>query len=136
MADYTPSEIVDILLKECLQNYREASRGYRNHYPERKHPNHSTRNLSERKTRQGHLRRYREHRVYNNEDDVRVLIILAIEWRYISRYSIEIISNNFINRKICKEHSRINICVRPLLVSDSDFYMLVGIDLKLNIPKD
>ncbi|CAL1678200.1 unnamed protein product [Lasius platythorax] len=79
MANYIPSEVVDVLLVlgECLQNYREASRVYRNRYPERKHPNHSEIRYLEQRARQGHLRRYQEHRVYNNEDDVRVLVILA-----------------------------------------------------------
>lgn len=79
MADYTPSEIVDIflVLGECLQNYHEASRVYRNRYPERKHPNHSVIWNLERRARQGHLKRYKEHRVSNNEDDARMLIILS-----------------------------------------------------------
>jgi len=79
MADYRPSEIVDILLVlgECQLNYHEASRVYRNRYPEREqHPNHTTIRDLELRARQGRLGRQRAHHEYV-EDDVRVHVILA-----------------------------------------------------------
>jgi len=40
MADYSPNEIVDIILVlgECHSNYNAASRLYAQRFPERRHP--------------------------------------------------------------------------------------------------
>ncbi|XP_011883581.1 PREDICTED: uncharacterized protein LOC105570750 [Vollenhovia emeryi] len=78
MADYTPTEIVDILLilGECLRNYRAAALLYAVRYPNRRHPNDTVIRNLELRAREGHLHRQRQRSVYD-EDDERVLTILA-----------------------------------------------------------
>lgn len=66
-----------LVLGECHMNYHEASRVYQNRYPDReRHPNHSAIYYIEQRVRQGRLSRQKAHHVYN-EDDVRVLVVLA-----------------------------------------------------------
>lgn len=77
MADYTPLEIVDILLVlgESFGNYREAARLYRNRYSNRRHPNDTViRNLKIR-AQLGQLTRRAKHDY--DVDDVRLLTVLA-----------------------------------------------------------
>lgn len=79
MADYPPTEIVDMimLLGECHNNARAAARLYAERFPGRRHPTDITiRNLTER-ARAGHLVRERRHHEYN-ENDPRVVAVLAI----------------------------------------------------------
>lgn len=78
MADYTSSDIVDILLVlgEAFGNYREAARLYQNRYPNRRHPNDTIIRRLKIRAQQGKLTRCRVNREYG-DDDVRVLAILA-----------------------------------------------------------
>ncbi|XP_036145999.1 uncharacterized protein LOC118646659 [Monomorium pharaonis] len=77
--DYSPSEIIDIILilGECHLNYHEASRVYRDRYPEReRHPNPALIRNLERRAREGDLKRKRKDHVYD-ENDNRVVTLLA-----------------------------------------------------------
>lgn len=79
MADFTPTEIVDMIwiLGECRGNYREASRLYRIRYPQRRHPDHRTIHRLEERARQGHLRRSRARHEYDDRG-ARVLVVLGL----------------------------------------------------------
>lgn len=78
MPDYTPTEIVDILLilGETHNVFRAAERLYRERYPNRRHPSANTIRQLATRARHGHLRRQRQHKIYD-ENDPRVLVILA-----------------------------------------------------------
>lgn len=79
MADYPPTEIVDMILVlgQCNGDYALAARRYAQRYPDRRHPTDVTiRSLTER-ARNGRLVRQRRRREYD-ENDARVLTILAI----------------------------------------------------------
>lgn len=79
MGDYTPNEIVDmiLILGESRMNYRAASRLYAERYPERdRHPSDLTIRRLVQRARNGDLVRQRQHRDY--EDDPRSVAILAI----------------------------------------------------------
>lgn len=72
MPDYSPSEIVDIILilGECHLNDHEASRVYRDRYPEReRHPSPAVIRSLKQRARQGHLKRKRKYHVYDENDD-------------------------------------------------------------------
>lgn len=79
MADYTPAEIVDMLLilGECHGNSTAAERRYAEVYPNRRHPNAATIMTLKRRAQNGHLRRQRRHHEYD-VNDVRVLVVLAL----------------------------------------------------------
>lgn len=79
MADFSPNEIVDmiLILGECHINYLAASRLYAMRFPDRRHPSHVTIQTLTQRARRGHLVRHRERHNYD-ENDVRVLTILAI----------------------------------------------------------
>lgn len=68
MPDYSPNEIVDILLilGECRHNYKRAAALYRRRFPRRQLPNDTTIHNIEIRVRRGNLRRQR--RKYNNND--------------------------------------------------------------------
>lgn len=68
MPDYSPNEIVDILLilGECRHNYRRAAVLYRRRFPRRQHPNHARIRTIEIRVRTGNFRRQR--RRYGNND--------------------------------------------------------------------
>ena len=79
MADYSPNEIVDmILVLEASQNnYRAAVRLYAERYPDRRHSdNKAIRRLTQR-ARGGHMVRQRRRHEYD-ENDNRVVTILAV----------------------------------------------------------
>ncbi|XP_026829096.1 uncharacterized protein LOC113562803 [Ooceraea biroi] len=78
MGDYTPKEIVDMLVVfgECFGNYREAARLYRNRYPNRRHPNNTVIRRLKIRAEQGQLTRRHAKRDYD-VDNVRVLAVLA-----------------------------------------------------------
>lgn len=79
MADYSAAERINILLilGECRRNYRQAAALYRNRYPHRRHPSHTTILDIYRRAQQGQLARVREHRNYD-ENDLRVMVVLAM----------------------------------------------------------
>lgn len=79
MADYSPNEIVDIILVlgECHSNYNAASRLYAQRFPERRHPTDMTIRSLVQRARNGHLVRQRQHHEYD-ENDARAVTILAI----------------------------------------------------------
>lgn len=76
MADYSAAERINILLilGECRRNYRQAAALYRNRYPHRRHPSHTTILDIYRRAQQGQLARVREHRNYD-ENDLRVMVV-------------------------------------------------------------
>jgi len=77
MAEYPPNEIVDIImiLGECHNNFRAATRRYAERFPIRRHPNHRTiRRITERASG-GHLAR--QCRRHEYENDARAVTILA-----------------------------------------------------------
>lgn len=81
MPDYSPNEIVDILLilGECRHNYRRAAALYRRRFPRRQLPNAATIRNIEIRIRRGNLRRQR--RKYNGNDHVmnpRFLAVVAM----------------------------------------------------------
>ena len=63
MADYLPSEIVDmiLILGECHINYATASRLYAERFPGRRHPTNLTINTLTERARKGILVRERRH---------------------------------------------------------------------------
>ncbi|XP_032684451.1 uncharacterized protein LOC116850355 isoform X2 [Odontomachus brunneus] len=79
MADYSPNEIVDIILVlgECHSNYNAASRLYAQRFPERRHPTDMTIRSLVQRARNGHLVRQRQHHEYD-ENDARAVTISAI----------------------------------------------------------
>lgn len=78
MADYTPNQIVDMImvLGECNNNYRAATRRYAERFPDRRHPSDMTIRSLTGRARDGHLTRQRRRHEYN-ENDPRVVTILA-----------------------------------------------------------
>lgn len=79
MADYTPNEIVDMImvLGECNGVYIDAATLYAERFPNRRHPSNVTIRDLARRARAGRLSRKRRHYEYN-EDDVRTVTILAM----------------------------------------------------------
>lgn len=79
MADYIPTEIVDMIMTvgECHGNLTAAADLYAVRFPNRRHPTRRTITNLIMRARNGQLHRRRASHKYN-QDDVRVLIILAI----------------------------------------------------------
>lgn len=81
MPDYTPNEIVDILLVlgECQKNYRQASILYANRFPERQHPNHTVIRKVELRGREGQFARKRRSTTQQDyENNPRLIAVLAM----------------------------------------------------------
>ncbi|XP_058805440.1 uncharacterized protein LOC131672314 [Phymastichus coffea] len=78
MADYSPTQIVDmiLILGECHNNFAAASRLYAVRFPDRRHPSDMTIKTLTERAREGHLVRQRRHHDYE-DNDVRTLTILA-----------------------------------------------------------
>ena len=80
MADYLPSEIVDmiLILGKCYVNYAAASRLYDERFPDRRHPTNLTISTLTERARNGILVRQRRHHEYN-ENDARAVTVLAAD---------------------------------------------------------
>ena len=80
MANYTPNEVVDILLTlgECDRNYRYASRVYAERYPNRRCPDARQIINIERRSRRNPLHRERQRNRLRNNNDPRFLAILGM----------------------------------------------------------
>ena len=78
MADYLPSEIVDIILilGECHDNYVASSRLYAELFSNRRHPTNFTITTLTERARNRILVRKRRHHEYN-ENDARAVTVLA-----------------------------------------------------------
>lgn len=79
MADYTPTEIVDMtmILGECRGNYTAAAALYADRFPNQRHPGRTTIRDLVARARDGHLTRQRTHHEYDEHDN-RVVVILAM----------------------------------------------------------
>lgn len=85
MADFSPNEIVDMLLilGRCRGNYLRAENLYRREYPHRRHPSRRTIRTLEQRARAGRITRHRRRRQNVNNDfdgphEARNLAILAM----------------------------------------------------------
>lgn len=82
MPDYSRNEIVDILLSlgACHGRYRAAARYYRQHYPRRlQYPNHvRIRFIEQRERHRQGIRRNRRRIMTQNNDDPRIVVVLAM----------------------------------------------------------
>ena len=78
MANYLPSEIVDmiLILGKCHVNYAAASRLYAERFPDRRHPTNLTISTLTERARNGILVRERRNHVYN-ENNVQAVTVLA-----------------------------------------------------------
>lgn len=79
MSDYTPSEIVDMIVVygRCGENARDASRQYAIIYPNRSHPNHITILKLIRRARSGSLIRKRKKKPLD-DNNARTLAVLGM----------------------------------------------------------
>lgn len=77
MADYPPSEIVDIIgiFYAANNNAREAARQYQDRYPDRRHPDHKAILRLTTRARTGLLKRKRSKKPLNNDDAIIVTIL-------------------------------------------------------------
>lgn len=85
MVDFSPNEIVDMLLilGRCMGNYLQAESLYRREFPNRRHPSRHTIRTLERRARAGRIKRYRQRRPNVMEDfdgphEARTMAILAM----------------------------------------------------------
>jgi len=81
MANYTPTEVVDILITfgECSRNYRLTARTYAERLPDRRHPTAQQIINVERRSHNNPLhRKRRRNRLHNNEEIARLLAVLAM----------------------------------------------------------
>jgi len=79
MADYPPSEIIDMIgiFYAANNNAREAARQYRDRYPDRRHPDHKTILSLTARARTGLMKRKRSKKPLNNDDAI-ILTILGM----------------------------------------------------------
>ncbi|EZA56776.1 hypothetical protein X777_03214 [Ooceraea biroi] len=77
MADYPPSEIVDIIMIYDVagNNAREAARQYRDKYPDRRHSDHKTILSLLRRARTRHMTRKRSKTLLDNDDVINVTVL-------------------------------------------------------------
>jgi len=80
MANYTPTEVVDILITfgECGRNYRLTARTYAERFPNRRHPTDQQIINIERRSRNNPLHRERRRNRLHNNNDPRLLAVLAM----------------------------------------------------------
>lgn len=80
MANYTPSEIIDILLvlDESHRNYRKASHLYTQRYPDRRRPGPQQIINIEKRSRENVNHRQRQRNRNINNNDPRLLAILGM----------------------------------------------------------
>lgn len=81
MPDYTPNQIVDILLilGECQKNYRAAARLYAERFPQGQHPDNTVIRAIERRCRQGKFKRTRRSRNQQDlENNPRQIAVVAM----------------------------------------------------------
>lgn len=77
MADYSPSEIIDMISIYGVadNNAREAARQYQDRYPDRRHPDHKTILQLLRRARTGDTTRKRSKKSRDNDDVINVMIL-------------------------------------------------------------
>lgn len=80
MADYPPEEIYDmiLILGECRNRYRAASRLYARRFPNRRHPEHTTLRRLTRRARNGNLVRRRRRRRIDIMDARTITVLAAV----------------------------------------------------------
>lgn len=108
MADYSPNEIVDmiLILGESRNNCRAASRLYAERYPDRRHPTYHTIQTIVQRARHGYL--VRQRRQHDYEDDPRSVAILAMI------HLDPQISTRWIENELGISHSTVNRILRSL----------------------
>lgn len=80
MANYSPNEVVDILISpgECGRTYRHTARAYAQRFPNRRHPSAQQVVNIESRSRNNPLHRQRQSNRLQNNNDPRLLAILAM----------------------------------------------------------
>ncbi|KYN24353.1 hypothetical protein ALC57_04045 [Trachymyrmex cornetzi] len=80
MANYAPTEVVDILITfgECGRNYRLTARTYTERFPNRRYPTAQQIMNIERRSRNNPLQRERRRNRLHNNNDPRLLAVLAM----------------------------------------------------------
>ncbi|KAK9709777.1 Helix-turn-helix domain (DUF4817) [Popillia japonica] len=110
---YDPNEYVDMLLiyGECRKNFREVANLYRERFPERRHPAHTTFNKLELKLRTGSFPFNVKHANHNaparneqRENVINVLTYVAVNPHISLRFVAKEIGVSYTVHRILKAH--------------------------------